>query len=100
MEKRNAANHSALITRYSDAPWYRQTHMIVWLIRLGVLFFFPFLWLVSILCLTGDIYINGYDSKGRLKKWDIGFKSASAGILTLQVIVFAGFSYLQRMPSN
>lgn len=71
--------------KYEDVPWYRREPGALALI--GVLFCNPITIALCIICLTGEVYKNGYDEDGNLKVWGFGNKIAAILILALQVFI-------------
>ena len=68
--------------KYEDVPWYRREPGTFAFI--GVLFCNPITIALCLICLSGDVYKNGYDKDGNLKVWGIGNKVAAVLILLLQ----------------
>jgi hypothetical protein len=71
--------------KYEDVPWYRREPGT--LAFIGVLFCNPITIALCLICLTGDVYRNGYDKDGNLKVWGVGNKIAAILILALQVFI-------------
>lgn len=55
---------------------------------IGVLVCNPVTIAMCLICLTGDVYKNGYDKNGNLIVWGNGNKIAALLILVLQVFIF------------
>jgi hypothetical protein len=81
-------------TEYEQVPWYRRSGTASLFALAGFFCFPPLLWIVCILCLTGDIYNKTYTKDGYLMKWSWANKIAAILILLLQsaglVLRFSG----------
>ena len=73
-------------TSYNEVPWYRREPGA--LTMLAALCCTPVIIALCIICLTGDVYKNSYDSQGNLQVWGIGNKVAAVLILIIQIVIY------------
>jgi len=80
---------------YEEVPWLRKEGTSSVMLLIG-LFFGPLVWIVCIVCLTGDIYKKNYDQDGNLAVWGVANKVVAVLILVVQS-VFYGWWFLSKL---
>jgi len=72
----------------SQVPWYRQSEVNSLCLAVGFFACPPFLWLVCIVLITGDVYYETRNPDGSFKIWPRSNKFAAWLVMLLQIVLF------------